>query len=144
MTSLSNKNLILASASPWRLELLKQIHIVPQQVIPADIDEKALKNEAPRELATRLSKEKALAVFRQKKMADTYILAADSVIAIGKRSLGKPSDANEERKFLFLLSGRRHKVYGGITAIAPDGTTRTRLCETTLRFKRLTEEEIEA
>src|SRR5688572_17712028 len=143
MVFLPNKPLILASASPWRLQLLRQLHIVPQQVIPANIDEKNLKNERPDHLATRLSKAKARTIYGRKDAADAYILAADSVIAAGRRILGKPENANEERQFLFLLSGRRHTVYGGITIIAPDGRTLTRLCETTLKFKKLTIDEID-
>ena len=127
--------LILASASPRRLELLAQIGIVPDQVVPADIDETPHDDESPRRLALRLAEEKARAVANDH--AGGFVLAADTVVACGRRALGKASDTAEARKFLTLLSGRRHRVYGGLCVIAPDGTARARVIETQVIFRRL-------
>ena len=127
--------LILASASPRRLELLAQIGIVPDQVVPADIDETPHADESPRRLALRLAEEKARAVAGDH--AGSFVLAADTVVACGRRALGKASDTTEARKFLSLLSGRRHRVYGGLCVIAPDGTMRSRVIETHVIFRRL-------
>ncbi len=135
-------SLILASASPRRVELLKQIGITPSSIIPADIDETPLKNELPRDLALRLAIEKAKAVAAQH--PDTFILAADTTVACGRRLLDKAEDADYARHCLEMLSGRRHHVYGGIALISPDGKIRTKLCDTTVQFKRLTKTEIES
>lgn len=132
--------LILASASPRRLELLAQIGIVPDQVVPADIDETPHDDESPRRLALRLAEEKARAVADDH--AGGFVLAADTVVACGRRALGKASDTVEARKFLTLLSGRRHRVYGGLCVIAPDGTTRARVIETQVIFRRLGEDDL--
>ncbi|NIY77465.1 septum formation protein Maf [Thalassospira sp. HF15] len=127
--------LILASASPRRLELLAQIGIVPDQVVPADIDETPISDESPRRLALRLAEEKARAV--AKSNGGAFVLAADTVVACGRRALGKAEDVAEARKFLELLSGRRHRVYGGICVIAADGTERSRVIETQVKFRTL-------
>jgi len=127
--------LILASASPRRLELLAQIGIVPDQVVPADIDETPKRDESPRRLALRLAEEKARAV--AKSNGGAFVLAADTVVACGRRALGKAADTAEARKFLTLLSGRRHRVYGGMCLIAPDGTERSRVIETQVKFRTL-------
>lgn len=127
--------LILASASPRRLELLAQIGIVPDQVVPADIDETPISDESPRRLALRLAEEKARAI--AKANGGAFVLAADTVVACGRRALGKAEDATEARKFLELLSGRRHRVYGGMCVIAPDGTERSRVIETQVKFRTL-------
>jgi len=127
--------LILASASPRRLELLAQIGIVPDQVVPADIDETPMRDESPRRLALRLAEEKAR--FVAKSNGGAFVLAADTVVACGRRALGKAEDAAEARKFLELLSGRRHRVYGGMCVIAPDGTERSRVIETQVKFRTL-------
>lgn len=132
--------LILASASPRRLELLAQIGIVPDQVVPADIDETPHDDESPRRLALRLAEEKARAVTNDH--AGSFVLAADTVVACGRRALGKASDDAEARKFLTLLSGRRHRVYGGLCVVAPDGTTRSRVIETQVIFRRLGEDDL--
>ncbi len=132
--------LILASASPRRLELLAQIGIVPDQVVPADIDETPHDDESPRRLALRLAEEKARAVADDH--AGGFVLAADTVVACGRRALGKASDTVEARKFLTLLSGRRHRVYGGLCVIAPDGTARARVIETQVIFRRLGEDDL--
>ncbi len=134
--------LILASASPRRLDLLKQAGIIPNAVAPADIDETPLKTELPRDHALRLAKEKAEAVARTH--PDSFILAADTVVAVGRRILPKAETEEQARACLTLLSGRRHIVYNGIAVIAPDGKQRSRLCQTAVKFSRLNAGEIEA
>lgn len=132
--------LILASASPRRLELLGQIGITPDAVLPADIDETLWKAELPRDFALRLSQEKAAKIAADNK--GTIILAADTVVAAGRRVLDKPVDAADATRILKTLSGRRHKVYGGICVIDGSGTARTRLVETIVTFRRLSESDI--
>ncbi|MBL6459229.1 septum formation protein Maf [Belnapia sp. T6] len=131
---------MLASASPRRLELLARIGIVPNRVLPTDTDETPLKAELPRQLAARLAAAKAEAAAAA--APDSLVLAADTVVGVGRRILGKPVDAAEARRFLTLLSGRRHHVYTGVALRSPDGTTRTRLVDTVLAFQRLTEAQI--
>jgi septum formation protein len=132
--------LILASASPRRLELLGQIGITPDQILPADIDETLLKNELPRVFALRLAQEKAAKIHETNKGA--VILAADTVVACGRRVLDKPVDAKDAIRILEILSGRRHKVYGGICVIGADGKARTKLVETIVNFRRLSDADI--
>ncbi len=131
--------LILASASPRRLELLAQIGIRPDEVAPADIDETPLSGETPRALALRLAAAKAAAVPCPD---NAVVLAADTVVAVGRRLLGKPSDAAEAMGFLTLLSGRRHDVLTGV-AVRRGDRTRARVAEAKVRFKRLSATEIE-
>lgn len=137
----NHHDLILASASPRRLELLEQVNITPSNVLPADIDETPYNQERPRDHALRLAKEKAI------KIADsnpnTFILAADTVVACGHRILPKAETQEQARTCLSLLSGRRHHVYGGICIITNQGKCITRLCDTAVKFKKLTQEEIE-
>ena len=135
--------LILASASPRRLDLLVQIGIVPDAVHPADIDESAQRGELPRPHAARLALEKAQAVAAGLD-SSAAILAADTVVALGRRILPKAEDEKTARECLQHLSGRRHTVYGGIALIAPDGTVKTRMVETAVVFKRLHKTEIAA
>lgn len=130
--------LTLASASPRRAELLAQIGVVPDAIRPADIDETPLKAELPRVYAGRLSREKALAV-----KADGLVLAADTVVAVGRRILEKPVDAAEAEQFLRLLSGRRHRVITGV-ALRNGAHISARQVETTVRFKPMSEPEIAA
>ena len=127
--------LILASASPRRLELLQQIRITPDKIFPADIDEIPKKDELPRALAERLAQEKAQAAAPHN--VDAFILAADTVVACGRHILPKAETEDEARQCLELLSGRRHRVYGGIALVAPDGKMTSRLCQTIVQFKRL-------
>jgi septum formation protein len=134
--------LVLASASPRRLELLRQIGVVPDQVDPADIDEAALPKELPAAHVMRLARAKAEAV--RPRHPGTFILAADTVVACGRRILGKPADETAARTFLKLLSGRRHRVYGGVVAIGPDGKTATRRVLSQVGFKRLSADELAA
>lgn len=132
--------LVLASASPRRRDLLSQIGLQADAIVPADIDESPVKDEVPAQTAQRLAVEKARAVAAQE--SDAYVLAADTVVAVGRRALGKPESIDEARRFLKLLSGRRHRVLGGISVVAPDGRVSDRLSTTLVRFKRLTEAEI--
>lgn len=132
--------LLLASASPRRLELLARIGVVPDRVVPADVDETPRKAELPRLLARRLAEMKARAVDAPGAM----VLAADTVVGVGRRILGKPADAEEARRFLTLLSGRRHQVHTGVALRLPDGALRQRLVSTTLAFQRLTDQQINA
>jgi septum formation protein len=135
----SQHKLILASASPRRLDLLKQIGIVPDEVRPADIDETPLKTELPRDHALRLGIGKAQAV----SAPGSFILACDTVVGVGRRILPKAETEQQARDCLALLSGRRHTVYNGIAVIAPDGKLRHRLSETKVKFKALSLEETE-
>lgn len=142
------QKLVLASGSPRRVEMLQQAGIEPESLMPADIDETPLKSEHPRSLAKRLSKEKAdnAAELLQARGegGESYILAADTVVSVGRRILPKTEMTEEAANCLRLLSGRSHRVYSGICMITPNGTTRQRLVETRVRFKRLSREELEA
>ena len=138
----AHARLVLASESPRRLALLKQAGIVPSAVCPAQLDETPLKNELPRECALRLARAKALAAKSAAQNAGALVLAADTVVAVGRRMLPKPESDDEVRDCLRLLSGRRHQVITGIAVALPSGTLRTRSVTTRLAFKRLTAEEI--
>ena len=133
---------MLASASPRRLSLLRQIGIEPDLVEAAEVDEDALKDETPRQLAIRLAGRKAEVVAIRH--GDSYVLAADTVVAVGRRVLPKAEDAGQVRACLAVLSGRAHRVLTGLSLIAPDGRQARRLSETRLHFKRLSASEIEA
>ncbi|MGB4106604.1 MAG: Maf family nucleotide pyrophosphatase [Alphaproteobacteria bacterium] len=133
--------LILASASPRRLDLLKQVHITPDKIIPAEIDESPLKGEAPRDLAKRLARLKAEAI--RSKNPEAFILAADTVVACGRRILPKAENEKETRECLELLTGRRHHVYGGIALMTPQGKLLQKICDTVVQFKMLQAAEIE-
>ncbi|MEQ8965695.1 MAG: Maf family protein [Azospirillaceae bacterium] len=132
--------MVLASASPRRIDLLAQIGIVPDAVDPADLDESPLPRELPRAHAERLARAKAEAVASRHRGA--AVLAADTVVACGRRILPKTETEDEARACLDLLSGRRHTVHGGLCVIAPDGRTTSRVVETVVRFKRLSPAEI--
>jgi septum formation protein len=134
--------LVLASASPRRLELLAQIGIVPEVVDPAEIDETPGKGELPGPYVLRLARAKAEAV--RPRHPDAFILAADTIVACGRRILGKPEDEATARRFLALLSGRRHRVQCGVAVISPEGRIVTRHVESQVRFKRLSEDELAA
>ncbi len=133
--------LVLASASPRRLDLLARIGVEPDSVIPADIDESVPKGELPRDHAARLAREKAQAVARSE--PDSLVLAADTVVAVGRRILPKVEDEQTLRACMKLLSGRRHRVLTGVCLAAPDGTLRSRLVETIIAMKPLSAEEID-
>ena len=134
--------LVLASASPRRLELLRQVGIEPDRTLSTDIDETPLKGETPRLLAKRLAGEKARAGAAA--APGVFVLAADTVVAVGRRVLGKAQDEAEVRRWLTLLSGRAHTVLTAVAVAAPDGRLSTRLVETKVKFKRLTEQELDA
>jgi len=134
--------LVLASASPRRLDLLRQIGLVPDRVDPAEIDEMPRPGELPPAHAMRLAEEKARAVMPRHPGA--YILAADTVVACGRRILPKPADPATARSCLELLSGRRHHVHGGIALAGPDGRLTLRRVDSRVAFKRLSEAEIAA
>ena len=140
--ALDRPPLLLASASPRRLELLARIGVRPDRIAPPDIDETPRKAELPRQLAARLAGAKAAAAAAA--APDALVLAADTVVGVGRRLLGKPADAAEAVRFLNLLSGRRHHVYTGVALLGPDGQLRTRLVDTILTFQRLTAAQIEA
>jgi septum formation protein len=142
MTVIPPPQFVLASASPRRLELLAQIGIEPDSVDPADIDETPVKDELPRDHASRLADEKAAAV--RARHPEAVILAADTVVAVGRRILPKAEDAETARRCLTMLSGRRHKVIGGLTVIGADGRAWRRLVTTSVKFKRLERTEINA
>jgi septum formation protein len=133
--------LVLASASPRRIELLARIGVVPDRVAPADIDETPRKAELPRLLAARLARAKAEAAAAL--APEALVLAADTVVGVGRRILGKPADEAEARRFLGLLSGRRHRVMTGVSLIRPDGKRAERLVTTILAFQRLTPAQID-
>lgn len=136
--------LVLASGSPRRLALLNQAGIEPDLLMPADVDETPERGELPRRLAQRLSQEKAKLVAGRAKDAgmNALVLAADTVVAVGRRILPKPDLVDEAEACLRLLSGRTHRVYTGVCLIDPRGRTATRLVETRVRFKRLSRDEI--
>jgi len=134
--------LVLASASPRRLELLRQIGLTPDAVEPAAIDETPAKDETARLLAARLAREKAAAVALRH--PDAFVLAADTIVAVGRRLLGKPDDAPDAGRMLALLSGRAHRVITAVALAAPSGRAASRLSETRVKFKRLTAAEIDA
>jgi septum formation protein len=143
MTSLSaSPPLVLASASPRRLELLARIGVVPDAVTPVDLHESPREAEQPRHLAARLARAKAEAA--RALAPDALVLAADTVVGVGRRILGKPADEAEARRFLELLSGRRHRVMTGVCLIRPSGKVSDRLVTTILAFQRLTAQQIDA
>ncbi len=134
--------LILASASPRRLNLLAQIGIIPDAVMPAHIDETPLRGELPRRLAERLAESKARAVAQQR--PDSIILGADTVVACGRRALPKGETEDEARSCLQRLSGRRHRVFGGVAVVVPNGAILTRVVTTIVELKRLSSAEVDA
>ena len=131
--------LVLASASPRRRALLEQIGYAPDAVEPAALDEEPLPGERPEAHAARLAHAKAAAVAARHPGA--FVLGADTVVACGRRILGKAEDEESARRCLALLSGRRHRVFGGVTVIDPAGRVRRRLVRTAVAFKRLSAEE---
>jgi nucleoside triphosphate pyrophosphatase len=134
--------LVLASASPRRLELLRQIEIVPDRVDPADIDETPRRGERPPAYVLRLAEEKLRAVLPRH--AGAYVLAADTVVACGRRILPTPADEASARRCLELLSGRRHRVHSGVALASPDGRLALRRVDSQVAFKRLSRDEIAA
>ena len=141
------QKLILASGSPRRLDLLKQAGIEPARLMPMDLDETPAKSEHPRSLARRLSADKAKAAYAEIRKdltwKDSHILAADTVVAVGRRILPKAEYIEEASSALQLLSGRSHWVFTGVCLITPDGKLRQKIVETKVRFKRLSGYDIE-
>ena len=133
--------LILASASPRRLDLLARIGVTPDAVAPADIDESVPRGELPREHAMRLAREKAELVATAS--PDALVLGADTVVAVGRRILPKVEDEATLRHCMKLLSGRRHRVLTGVALVVPGHGIRQRLVETMIAMKRLSDEEID-
>jgi septum formation protein len=140
--------LVLASASPRRLALMQQVGLDPDALVPADLDETPGRNELPRTLAARLAREKAEAAAAlagaNPELAGAFVLAADTVVAVGRRILPKCELTEEAGACLRLLSGRAHRVYTGVSLVTPKGAVRSKLVESRLRFKRLSGGEIEA
>ena len=147
MLMVGRTKLILASGSPRRLSLINQVGITPDHLLPADVDEIPLKGELPRACANRLARvkaETALAnVRRDEELKGAYILAADTVVAVGRRILPKAELVDEANQCLRLLSGRNHKVYTGICLVTPKEGFRQRMVETRVRFKRLSEQDLD-
>ena len=137
---LEGPELILASASPRRRELLARLGIEPARIIHADIDETPRKAELPRDYAQRMAREKAQAIPGD----GAFVLAGDTVVAVGRRILPKAEDEATAHRCLELMSGRRHRVLSAVALRAPDGGLRERLSETVVRFKNLSSEEIAA
>ena len=137
---MARNRLILASASPRRIKLLEQIGITPSLVIPAIIDEIPKKAERPPEFAKRMALAKATQVSISNE--NEYILAADTVVAIGRTIFPKAETEDEVREFITRLGGRNHRVYGGICLIEPGGAVRQRVVETRVFMRRLSKDEI--
>ena len=140
--------LVLASGSPRRLQLLAQIGIEPDRLLPVAVDETPKKNELPRNLAKRLAREKAEAAMAtlaaEPELAGALVIAADTVVGLGRRCLPKAEAIDEAATCLRLLSGRSHRVYTAIALVTAKGHLRQRLVETRVRFKRLSREDIES
>lgn len=131
-------SLILASASPRRRELLARLGVEPGRILATGIDETPRAGELPRPYAQRMAREKAAAA----RDGEAFVLAGDTVVAAGRRILPKAEDEAAARHCLELLSGRRHRVFSAIALLAPDGTLRERLSETSIRFKHMSSDEI--
>lgn len=140
--------LVLASGSPRRLALLNQSGIEPDALRPADVEETPKKGELPRACANRLARAKAEAALKSVQLDDelrgSFILAADTVVAVGRRILPKAELIDEAAQCLRLLSGRNHRVYTAVCMVTPKESFRQRLVETRVRFRRLTADDIEA
>ena len=134
------QRLVLASASPRRRDLLAQIGIIPNAIQPADIDETPRNGEAPRLLAKRLAYEKCAVVLRNISNP-SFVIAADTVVSVGRRALPKAESENDATNCLELLSGRSHRVFTGLSVAAPSGRQSTKIIETRVTFKRLSQEE---
>ena len=133
--------LVLASSSPRRRDLLARIGVVPDRIASPDIDETPRKGELARDYALRMAVEKAHAVTRE---ADEVVVAGDTTVAVGRRILPQAANADMQRTFLELLSGRRHHVWSAVCVIDAAGRARSRISDSIVRFKRLSPDEIEA
>jgi septum formation protein len=140
--------LVLASASPRRLTLLAQVGVTPDALRPASLDESARRGEMPRLLVSRLARSKAEAardqIANDRELADSFVLAADTVVAVGRKVLIKPAHVEEAMASLQLLSGRTHAVLTSVCLITPDDKVRTKIVDTRVRFRHLTRSEIES
>ncbi|MES2781739.1 MAG: nucleoside triphosphate pyrophosphatase [Pseudomonadota bacterium] len=136
-----NPPLVLASSSPRRRDLLARLGVTPVRIASPDIDETPRKGEVPRVYALRMAGEKAVAVARDE---GEIIVAGDTTVAVGRRILPQAADADMQRGFLNLLSGRRHHVLSAVAVIDADGRIRSRICDSIVRFKRLSSQEIES
>lgn len=132
--------LVLASASPRRLQLLAQIGVTPDRVVATDIDEAPLRDEVPRLYAERMAREKAQAAASP----GSFVLAADTVVAVGRRILPKASSESQARACLALLSGRRHHVLTAVVLVTPEGARSERVCDSTVIFNRLSDAQVAA
>ena len=150
-TNDKQKLLVLASASPRRLNLLAQIQIHPDEVIPAEIDERPRQFELPADYALRMAVEKAEKIagrmlnkhYRKLERVGAYVLAGDTVVATARRILPKAKTAQQARDCLEILSGRRHRVYGGVALLSPNGQLRRRIVKSYVHFRRLSALDIE-
>ena len=133
--------LILASSSPRRRDLLARLGVEPARIASPDIDETPRKGEVPRLYALRMAEEKAVAVPRA---SEEIVVAGDTTVALGRRILQQATDADMQRGFLTLLSGRRHHVFSAVAVIDGDGRLRSRICDSIVRFKRLSPKEMES
>ncbi len=145
---LGRPKLVLASGSPRRLGLLNQAGLEPDSLRPADVDETPKKGELPRSCVTRLARAKAEVALKSVQLDDelrgAFIIAADTVVAVGRRILPKAELVDEAAQCLRLLSGRNHRVYTSVCVVTPKEAFRQRLVETRVRFRRLTEEDVQA
>lgn len=139
----SSPPLVLASASPRRLELLARLGVTPDRVLPTDTDETPRKGELPRQLAARLAEAKAEAALAAAGQEPCLVLAADTVVGLGRRILPKAEAEDEARRCLALLSGRRHRVYTGVVLALPDGRRLRRLVMSVVTFQRLTAQQMD-
>jgi septum formation protein len=147
MAETPSPKLVLASASPRRLQLMDQVGLQPDLLNPTDIDETPARRETPRRLSLRLAEEKARAALTAPLVRalgpQTIVLAADTVVGLGRRVLPKAETPEDALDCLRLLSGRSHWVYSSVAVVSPSGTVTTRCCETKVRFKRLSREDME-
>lgn len=142
MTATTKPRLVLGSSSPRRRDLLAQIGITPDVVVGADIDETPQKGELPKPYAARMALEKNVALHDQ--YNNSFIVTADTIIAVGRRVIGKPADRAEAEKIIRLLSGRAHRIYSAVCVRAPDGRIATRVQTSRMVVKRLSDVEIQS
>ena len=146
--SMTDAKLVLASSSPRRLALIEQVGMYPDLLNPVDIDETRRKRESPRALSLRLAREKAQAARAAPLVRNlgenVFVLAADTVVSVGRRVIDKPQSTDEARDALRLLSGRSHRVFTTIAVVSPDGRERSRVVDTKVRFKRLVRADMDA
>lgn len=134
--------LILASSSPRRLEILKNLGLEPDEIKPADIDETPKKNEKPHEYVSRVSKEKCKKIYKHHGNKDSFIIAADTIATVGTRIIGKAKNKEDAANIIKLLSGRRHRVYTSISIASPEGKIQEKRILTYVKFKRLSNKEV--